>query len=98
MAIWLFWAGIVLSTLGTLLEVSHYTKTPKKKRSQRNSIFTMGIVVKLFLIASITARICDLPYSVYILLGSIVISFIWFILSQTIKPPKENKSELLDVD
>jgi uncharacterized protein YacL len=98
LAIWLFWAGIVLSTLGTLLEVIHYIKTPKKKRSQRNSIFTMGIVVKLLLIASITARIYDLPYSVYILLGSIVISFIWFVLSQTIKPNKTDNTEFLDVE
>lgn len=92
----LFWTGVSLSILGTWFELRVYIKTPKKFRTQLPYVFGFGILIKVLLIVAIVLRINDYPYSLFILLGTILVAFIWGIMSFFIKPEKKENSDILD--
>lgn len=96
--LWLFWLGVLFTVIGTAFEVIQYNRIPANKRTQVLGIFIMGIIAKLCLIAAIALRVYDVQYSIFILLACIVFSFIWFLLSQFIKPTQKHNEEFLDID
>ncbi|MCC7297450.1 MAG: hypothetical protein IT244_03890 [Bacteroidia bacterium] len=96
--LWLFWLGVLFTFIGTAFEVIQYNRIPTNKRTQVLGIFIMGIIAKLCLIAAIALRVYDVQYSIFILLACIVFSFIWFLLSQFIKPTQKHNKEFLDID
>lgn len=93
-----FWLGIALTVIGTYSEAYDYVHLPKGKRSQTTWVFVLGFFVKFALIASLAMRIYEVPYSFYILLACILLSFIWVALSLVVKPNPRETEEWLDVD
>lgn len=97
-AIVLLWTGAVFTIAGAFSEIWIFIKTPTARRTQVLWVFVFGIITKLLLIGAIVMRIYDTSYSLFILLGCIVMAMIWLVLSQLIKPQKEMNSEILDAD
>jgi hypothetical protein len=92
------WAGVACTVLGTITEIYFFGKTPAAKRTQVSWVFGLGIVAKVLLIGAIVLRVYEYPFSMWILLACIVLSFIWVLLSQLVKPVKESNKDFLDVE
>ena len=88
---------MALTILGTIIEAIQFFKISAIKRSQVTWVFLLGIFSKILLIGAITVRVYDWKNSVFILLGCIIVTGIWLILSQAIKPKKQTAEEYLDV-
>lgn len=92
------WTGAIFTVAGAFIEIRTFFKTPVASRTQVLWVFVFGIITKLLLIGAIVMRIYDTSYSLFILLGCIVLAMIWLVLSQLIKPQKDMNSEILDAD
>jgi hypothetical protein len=92
----IFWVGLLFSLIGAVFEVLFFIKTPRNKRGQSAFIFGFGAVVKTLLILGLALRVYDIKYSVYILLGSIILAFVWGILSFIFKPTADGNDDILD--
>ena len=92
------WAGVACTIFGAGTEVYFFFRTSPQRRTQVIWVFSLGIIAKILLIAAIVLRVYDTPNSLFILLGCIVLSFIWFFLSQVVKPSKEGHQDFLDVE
>jgi hypothetical protein len=93
----LFWAGVFFTLLGTALEVWSFFRTAVNKRTQVSWVFGFGITTKLLLIIAIALRVYDVKWSLFILLGCTILTFIWLALSQWVKPDRDGNKDFLDV-
>ena len=93
-----FWMGAVLTLAGTALEIANYAQFSKIRQEQYSGLFVFGVIAKILLLASVVARIYEVNNSVFILLGSIILVFIYTLIQTFIGAPKKEKSDVLDLD
>ena len=93
-----FWMGIVLTIAGNIAEIILYFNVPVRSRTQVFLVFFMGVFSKILLVTAIILRVYDFPFSYFILLACIVVSFTWFFIQLFIKPVKRSNEEILDID
>ena len=93
-----FWMGAVLTLAGTALEIANYAQFSKIRQEQYSGLFVFGAIAKILLLASVVARIYEVNNSVFILLGSIILVFIYTLIQTFIGAPKKEKSDVLDLD
>jgi hypothetical protein len=94
----IFWMGAVLTLAGTALEIANYAQFSKIRQEQYSGLFVFGVIAKILLLASVVARIYEVNNSVFILLGSIILVFIYTLIQIFIGAPKKEKSDVLDLD
>ncbi|MFY7945591.1 MAG: hypothetical protein ACOVQJ_01200 [Bacteroidia bacterium] len=94
----IFWMGAVLTLAGTALEIANYAQFSKIRQEQYSGLFVFGVIAKILLLASVVARIYEVNNSVFILLGSIILVFIYTLIQTFIGAPKKEKSDVLDLD
>lgn len=93
-----FWMGAMLTLAGTVLEIANYAQFPKIRQEQYSGLFIFGVIAKILLLAAVVARIYEVNNSVFILLGSIVLVFIYTFIQTLVGAPKKEKSDVLDLD
>jgi hypothetical protein len=94
----IFWMGAVLTLAGTALEIANYAQFSKIRQEQYSGLFVFGVIAKILLLATVVARIYEVNNSVFILLGSIILVFIYTLIQTFIGAPKKEKSDVLDLD
>ena len=94
----IFWMGAVLTLAGTALEIANYAQFSKIRQEQYSGLFVFGVIAKILLLASVVARIYEVNNSVFILLGCIILVFIYTLIQTFIGAPKKEKSDVLDLD
>jgi len=92
----LFWAGILFSVAGSIVEIQNFLKLPAKRKKGKFILVIPGIIVKILLIVSIALRVYEVKYSVFILLGVIVLAIIWSAFSVFYKPHNASDEGILD--
>ncbi len=93
-----FWIGAVLTLAGTVLEIANYAQFQHIRKQQYPALFIFGVIAKMVLLASVVARIYEVNNSVFILLGSIVLVFLYTLIQTAVGAPKKGKSDVLDLD
>ena len=93
-----FWMGAMLTLAGTVLEIANYAQFPKIRQEQYSGLFIFGVIAKILLLAAVVTRIYEVNNSVFILLGSIVLVFIYTFIQTLVGAPKKEKSDVLDLD
>lgn len=75
----MFWPGQVLTLTGAVAEIRHFRSSKTENRELKTPVFALGMLLKLGLIVGIALRYYDQPYSVFILLGTLLLVLIWVI-------------------
>lgn len=93
-----FWMGIAFSALGNFLEIYGVFRVSEKLLAQPRWVYVISTFTKLLLVSTIIYWVFFMPFAYFVLLGSIVIAFLWFFIQIFIKKSKIHSEELLDAE